>query len=131
MIGSDPETAVGVTAVDTLAGGGIPLAGAVLVLLLQVLGSVLENGAEGDLVETALGRPLLLVLHGGGYEAREAVGTVAVAWDLDEIAGRELIQARYAFSVVCIWLDGCGETLERLNDGVLTLDLRCSRLPPF
>lgn len=98
-VGVEPDVAGGVVAVDALADGGGPLAGAGLEGGAEVRLDASVNCTEWDLVEAALWRPLLLVLEGVGNEAAEAVAAVAVAGGFDHGFREKLVEARYAFPV--------------------------------
>jgi hypothetical protein len=87
----DPEAAVSMTAVYSIAYGNVPFASPVLVLLMNFFGGVFEYGPERNLVKATFRRPLLLVLQRDGYEARKAVVTVIVARNFDELVGRDVV----------------------------------------
>lgn len=87
----DPEAALGLVAVYAVTDGYLPLGGAVLVCFSQVFGDVAVDRPEGDLVEAAFGRPLLLVLYSGCDKALETVTAVAVAGNFYYIFGVEVI----------------------------------------
>lgn len=86
-------------AVDALADGSGPLAGAGLKGVAEVCLDACVDCAEGDLVEAALWGPLLLVLKSVGDKAAEAVTAVAVAGGLDHCFGEELVEARDTLSM--------------------------------
>lgn len=91
MVRLDPEAALGLIAIHAVADGYLPLGGAVFVCLSQVFGDVAVDSPEGYLVETAFGRPLLLVLYGGCDETLETVTAVAVAGNFYYIFRVEVI----------------------------------------
>lgn len=65
VVGPDPKATFCAAAVDALVDRNAQFARSVSKSLLKLSGCILEDGAEGDLVETTLWRPLLLILHSG------------------------------------------------------------------
>jgi hypothetical protein len=64
----------------------------------EVLGDVLENGLEGDLVQAAFWRPLLFGLDCCRYQTDETGTAVAMARSLDCVFDGNIVEARNAFS---------------------------------
>lgn len=89
--GADEEAAARLAAVDALGDREVPLLRPLAVLELLIGLDVGGDRAFGDGVETALGRPVLLVLAGGGDEAAEAGLAVVVAGGFDGVFRVEIV----------------------------------------
>lgn len=98
VVGLDPYTAFWPVTVHTLPSRNVPFERTLPESHLEIFWDMSQDCAERDLVEAALWRPLLLILHGGRYEPGETLSAVAVTRNFDDVAGAEIIQAGDAFT---------------------------------
>lgn len=99
LVCAQPDATLGLVTVDALPDRSGPLPSAGLESVTEVGLDAGIDGGKGDLVEAALGGPLLFVLEGVGNETGEAVTAVAVAGGLDHGVRKKFVKAGDAFSV--------------------------------